>query len=520
MRTFMFLLAAAGLAAPNGHAEETQTVDIVVCGGTPAGIAAAVSAARSGRSVALIEYHPHVGAMSSSGLGKSDIVNRAVIQGFFREFVDQIRNHYAGAGNADDIKLCRDGYYYEPSVAERVFEYFLAKEPAVRVYRNHRLESVDANSNRLTGVTVVDRKNAVKRSFRAKVFIDATYEGDLYAAAGAGFRVGREARDEFGEPHAGEIYLDFRDHQIFGGSGKGDSRIQPYTYRLCFSTDSANQAPLTEPPAGYRRERYLGYLDDAASGRFGSKTSATNVAFSIAPIPGEKTDTNMNPRGLGFVFVEENYGYIEANWAKREQIAAHVRNLTLGLLWFLQNDSEVPSAARDKARKYHLARDEFADNGNFPFQFYVREARRLKGEYTLSERNITEQPGLDCQRRHPDAIAVGEFPIDSFPMRKRQPGDERVLEGYLCMLEKITRPYHIPYRIMIPQQLDGVIVPVAASTTHVAFSSIRMEPTWMAMGQAAGIAASLAIETRVEPRKVDVGKLQERLRGAGAVVDF
>ena len=192
---------------------------------------------------------------------------------------------------------------------------------------------------------------------------------------------------------------------------------------------------------------------------------------------------------------------------------SRIRNLTLGLLWFLQQDADVPEAHRVMANRYHLARDEFVDNGHFPFQLYVREARRLVGLYTLTENDVTKGARFD------DAVAVGEFPIDSFPVRKRQPSDTVVLEGYLGMLDHVTRPYQIPYRIMIPEEIDGLIVPVAASTTHVAFSSIRMEPTWMALGQAAGVAAHLALRLGEEPRNVPIDELQRLLRGQGQVVD-
>lgn len=295
--------------------------------------------------------------------------------------------------------------------------------------------------------------------------------------------------------------------------------LPAFTYRLCLTIDPNNAAPLAAPPPDYDRTRYLGYLDDAASGRFPGR-NVTSIALSIATIPGRKTDVNMNPRGLGFVFVEENGGYVAGTWAERERISQKIRNLTLGLVWFLQNDPDVPAAAQARAREHHLCRDEFADNDHFPFQLYVREARRLVGQYTLSERNITEQPGLVCERQHADAVAVGEFPIDSFPVQKRQAGDDRVLEGYVCMLRKLTQPYQIPYRIMVPKKLDGLLVPVAASTTHVAYSSIRMEPTWMALGQAAGVAAHLAIEKQVEPRHVPVAPMQELLRRQGAVLDL
>ena len=182
----------------------------------------------------------------------------------------------------------------------------------------------------------------------------------------------------------------------------------------------------------------------------------------------------------------------------------------------MQNDPEVPETHRALANEMHLPNDEFTDNGHFPWQLYVREGRRLIGEYTLTQHDITgkgQEP-----KHHADSIAVGEFPIDSFPCRKRQPGDTLVLEGYLGMLDYITRPYEIPFRIMIPEKIDALIAPVAASTTHVAFSSIRMEPTWMALGQAAGVAAHLAIQNKVEPRQVPSAALQSLLLQQGQVI--
>jgi hypothetical protein len=225
----------------------------------------------------------------------------------------------------------------------------------------------------------------------------------------------------------------------------------------------------------------------------------------------------MNPRPLGFPFTEENRGYIEGDEATRGRIRERIRNLTLGLIWFLQNDPEVPAEHRKLANELHFPQDEFTDDReHFPFQLYVREGRRLVGEITLTEHHITGKG--EAITHHTDTIAIGEFPIDSFPCRKRQSGDTIVLEGYLGMLDHITRPYEIPYRVMIPKKVDGLIVPVAASTTHVAFSSIRMEPTWMALGQAAGTAAHLAIQRKVQPRNVSIETLQSTLRKNGQVL--
>lgn len=524
---FLFATLVGALATSTSLAQ-----DVVVYGGTPGGIAAAISAARMGRDVTLVEYHGHLGGMTTSGLGKSDIENRAMIGGIFKEFVAAVHRHYVTTYGPDheNTKLCHEGYYYEPHVAEGVFTSLLARQPTITVINSWRLKSAQVESRKLQGITLVNRQSGEERLLAAKVFIDASYEGDLYAAAGAKFRLGRESRDEFGEPHAGVVYFDYQDRAFLpGATGAADDRLPAYTYRLCLTKDLANAHRMTKPPAGYDRADYIGYFDDLKAGRLaGPKVYKPGRgynpahfdtlvrALSVTDIPNQKTDANINPRPLGFPFAEENRGYVEGDDATRQRICARHRSLALGLLWFLQNDPEVPAEHRRLANELHLPKDEFMDNGHFPWQLYVREGRRLVGEYTLTEQDITGK-GQGPKRYH-DSIAVGEFPIDSFPVRKRQPGDTVVLEGYLGMLDYITRPYEIPYRIMMPQQTDGLIVPVAASTTHVAYSSIRMEPCWMALGQAAGVAAHLAIENRVEARAVPIGKLQSQLKQQGQVL--
>ena len=529
----LFVPLVSLLAASTALADD---FDIVVIGGTPGGVAAAVTAARHGRSVALVEYHAHLGGMAASGLGKSDIETKEAIGGLWREFVDRVRDHYVRTyGPAhENVKLCRDGYYYEPSVAEKIFDALLAEQPRIRVFRRHQLDTASRDGARVVSAGILDRATGAKRELRAGVFIDATYEGDLLAAAGAAYRVGREARADFNELHAGVVYQDYETRRFLPGTtGEGDKRVPAYTYRLCLTKDHANSVPLTAPPPGYDRARFTGYLDDWRAGRFAppkvmkdgigyyAPTFGTAVrALSMADIPNGKLDVNMNPRPLGFPFTEENYAYPEAGWPEREKISERLRNLTLGLLWFLQNDSEIPAEHRALARQFNLPRDEFTDNGNFPWQLYVREARRLIGEYTLSENDLIVGPALGRTRVHADSIAAGEYPIDSFPVRKREPGHDVALEGYILMLEHYTQPYHIPYRIMVPRDVDGLLVPVAASTTHIAFSSIRLEPTWMALGQAAATAAHLSLRDRVAPRRVDVDTLQRELLRAGQVLTF
>ncbi|MDE2990105.1 MAG: FAD-dependent oxidoreductase [Chloroflexota bacterium] len=516
-------------SAGRGPADTPPRADVVVLGATPGGIAAAVAAARQGHSVLLIEYHRHIGGMAASGLGKSDIEHRELIGGLFREFTERVLAAYLARDGADsdNLRLCDDGYYYEPSIAEAVFEAMVGEQPAISVRRGARLTAVEHSGPAVTAVKIVDRDGGRRTTIRGRVFVDATYEGDLYAAAGADFRLGRESRDAFDESHAGVVYYDYQEGEFLPDTtGAADDRLPAYTYRLCLTTDPANARRLTEPPAGYDRSEYVGYFDDLAAGRLsGPKTLKPGRgynpahfdtlvrALSVTDIPNRKTDVNINPRPLGFPFPEENRGYIEGDDATRQRIRRRHRDLTLGLLWFLQNDEQIPAEHRRIANGYHLPLDEFTDNGHFPFQLYVREGRRLVGAYTLTEHDMTTG-----SRRHDDAIAVGEFPIDSFPCRKRQPGDTQVLEGYLGMLDALTRPYEIPYRIMIPLEVENLIVPVAASTTHVAYSSIRMEPTWMALGQAAGTAAHLALRHDVSPRHVPVGELQRLLAAQDQVV--
>ena len=510
--------------------------DVVVYGGTPGGLAAAVTAARLGHTVALVEYHAHLGGMSASGLGKSDIETREAIGGLFREFVDRVRQHYLDryGPTHPNIKLSREGYYYEPSVAERIFDSMVAAESRIKVFRRHRIESVSRTGRAIVAMRATNRDTGAPVEFRGRIFIDGTYEGDLAAFAGAEYRIGRESRAETNELHAGVVYQDYETRQFLPGTtGEGDKRIQAYTYRLCLTTDPANSAVLKSAPPDYDRTRYTGYLDDWKAGRlgpprvmkeglgyFGPTFNTVVRALSIAEIPNRKTDVNMNPRPLGFPFTEENYRYPEAGWDERERISARLRNITLGLLYFIQNDPEVPPEQRKLANQYHLSRDEFADNGHFPWQLYVREARRIMGEYILSEHDLISGPSLGRPRIHANAIAAGEFPIDSFPVRKREPGHDVALEGYILMLDKFTRPYQIPYGVIVPKSVDALLTPVPASATHVAFSTIRLEPTWMALGQAAGAAAHLAIAGGIEPRRIDVARLQRLLVGQGQVLTY
>lgn len=516
--------------APSSH------FNVVVYEATPGGIAAAITAARLGDSVALIETHNHVGGMMTSGLGKSDIETKEAIGGLFLEFTQRVYEYYVkkyGAGSKN-VELSKDGYYYEPHVAEDVLDSMIQAEPRIKLMKLRQLDQVIRTGNRLTGIRVKGVESGTIEEIDGDEFIDASYEGDLAAGAGVAYRVGRESRQETNELHAGVVYMDYETRSFLAGTtGDGDKRIPAYTYRLCFTDDPANSYILQTPPPEYDRNRYTGYIDDWKAGRMGppktmkegvgyfSPTFNTVVrALSIAEIPNHKFDVNFNPRPLGFPFPEENDGYPDADWITRDKIAAHIRNITLGLIYFLQNDPEIPEAQRALARRYNLAKDEFTDNDYFPWQLYIREARRIVGMETLEEQDVLVGPKLGRTRIHSDSIAAGEYPIDSFPVRKHEPGHEVALEGYIFMLDELTHPYQIPYGVIVPKDLDGLLVPVAGSTTHVAFATIRLEPTWMALGQAAGTAADLALRQHTTVQAANLDQLQRRLIADGQLLTF
>ncbi len=503
--------------------------DVVVYGAPPGGIASAISAARMGRSVALIEPLQHAGGMTASGLSRSDVQTRGAIGGLYNEFVARVYKHYVGAYGAgsENVKLSDSGYSCEPHVCEQQLMAMIAAEPRIKLFLGHRLEDVSRAGRRVVSIRVRRLATGQIEEFHGRIFIDASYEGDLAAAAGAAYRTGRESRSEFNELHAGVIYVNPRTHAVLAGTtGQGDKRIQGYTYRLCLSVDPANGYVMKEPPPEYRREVYLGYLEDWKAGRLHdsnpNRIGAGTVirAFTLTAIPNQKYDANSYAMALTYPFAEESEQYPDGSPEVRQRIVERIRNLTLGLLWFMQHDPDVPEEHRKIAQRLNLARDEFPDTNHFPWQLYVREARRIIGLYTLTENDVMPLVVEGRPPIHADAIAAGEFPIDSMPMRKRQPGDSIILEGYLGMMRDITRPYQIPYRIIVPRDVEGLLVPVAASTTHLAFSSIRLEPTWMALGHAAGLAAHMSIESGTPVSKVDVGALQRTLLKQGQVLTY
>ena len=523
-----------------------EQADVVVVAATPGGVAAAVAAARSGASVILLEEKNHVGGIVSAGLTNTDIHKKAAVGGLFAEFVKRVREHYVKVYGEDSaqVKACQGGHMFEPKVAEKVFRDMLAGEKNIRLIERHRAVSarvvgadgVEREADRgqrrdgappkdfgptvkLVSITAEDlARPGTRVEFRAKTFVDATYEGDLAALAGVPYRVGRESRETFGEAHAGTIYLRFKDvNPLPGSTGEADDGIQAFCFRIHVTRDLANAVPVGKP-AGFNRDDYRAMLDDMRSGRV---TKLTKL-MHFFPMPNGKYElNNAHPAGdtgvpsESFDLAEENWKWPEADAAERERIFQRYWAHSEGYLWLLQNDPEVPPTIREEARRYGFPKDEFTDNRHRPHHIYVRQGRRIWGEYNFTQRDAALDKATGLPRRKPDGIAVAEFGFDSHGVHKYDPAHPGVREGYIFIKHQ---PLQLPYRILVPKGVDGLLVPVACSASHVGYQTIRMEPVFMALGEAAGIAAKTAADENVELRAVNVPAVQREIIKRGGVI--
>ncbi|MHB1001377.1 MAG: FAD-dependent oxidoreductase [Armatimonadota bacterium] len=505
----LFMICVPVYAVGQDNFDDIRRTDVLVVGATPCGISAAIAASRSGSDVILAEMTTHIGGMMTSGLGRTDIGPRNTVGGIFREFINNIHAYYTDTYGAESqqVKDCSNGYFYEPSVSERILNKMVDAEKRVKVRYNYKPSGVFIYRDRVHGVNFYDTKRKKTIQVRANVVIDATYEGDIAAMAGVPYRIGRESREETGEAYAGVLYLDHLTRMVLPGStGEGDRRVQAYNYRLCLTKDPNNRV-ITGKPDNYNRNEYLQVLESVKNGRI----KRIDDVLNIEKVPNGKSDTNNMPLSLiSTDLPEENFDYPEASYEQREKIIKRHKDYILGLIYFLQNDPEMPEQLRENCREWGFAKDEYQDNNNFPRQLYVREARRIWGLYSFSAHDAVLAPGMLRTPVHFDSIACGGYSIDSHATRKKEPGQDTELEGFFW-LSGITQPYQIPYRVMIPQKVDGLIVPGAASATHLGFGTLRMEPVWMAMGQAAGTAAHMADVLYLEPREVPVNRLQSIL---------
>jgi len=503
----------------------SRLYDVVVIGATPAGIAAAISAARLGHKVALVERTNHVGGMMTGGLSATDRRYRQASGGLFAEFLKRVEQFYEQAygKNSPQHRACRDGYLFEPKVASQVFWHMLAETPNLHLYLRHELVgAISDNSNHITAVLLLDKNRGVRWQMDGRVFIDATYEGDLAAMAGVPYRVGREGRHEFGEEYAGEVFWDSRTREITFGKPEGDKKVQAYNYRLNLTKRTDNRSLIAAPP-DYDPNLYAEIVERVREGILWHPMEVV----SLVKLPQEKFDANNTPGPFPSTdFIGANYDYPEADWHRREQIARAHRNYIIGLIYFLQTDPRLPNEFRVAAQHWGFAADEFVENENFPPQLYVREARRIVGEYTFTEHDA--RPTFVGRRApvHEDSIAVAEYPIDSHATTPRDPNQPYLHEGFFY-LPQITVPSHVPYRVMVPagraKRIDNLLVCGAVSATHIGFGTLRLEPVWMALGQAAGTAAHLAMKHNSEKpsvRSVPIDKLQRLLLEQGQVIAF
>lgn len=476
-----------------------ERADVIIYGGTPAGVMSAVAAARHGNTVALVDVNKHVGGVVSGGLTATDIGDRETVGGLADEFFKRVLNHYTKTFGADSrqVKDCHGGLKFEPKIAEMIFEQMLAEAKKVTICRANRCKAVTLDMTTIKELITDDLATKTERVFTGDVFIDASYEGDLLAGARVPCRIGREARAEFGEYLAG---LSEGPGQL---RGLGDHRTMAYNYRVCVTSDTANRVLFPKPahydPTPFARTDGERAKKGAIKG-FGNLFTTTIGKAG----PNEKYDANWCD------FVGNSEGYIEGDWETRDRIAAKERDYFLSRLWYLQNDPELPEAFRNEVRGWGLPKDEFTDNGNFPFQLYVRTGRRMLGAYIMCERDVTQD------RWKADGVCSGSYGVDCHWIQWIWNGTGYETEQTQHVA---VHPYDIPYRSLTPIDHPNLLVPVCLSSTHVAYCSTRMEPVFMMLGQAAGTAAHLAVESKSAVQKVDAAKLREVLRSDGAILD-
>jgi hypothetical protein len=513
------------------RAEETN---VLVYGGTPAGIAAALAAAKDGERVLLVEPTDQIGGMITSGLSHSDFRTFEGLTGAYLAFTKRVEQYYRDDYGADSLQVRESwrGTFAEPKVNLAVFEKMLAEQPDITVWKARRLFSVHSSAegeSRAIGMAAfLDNQNRTS-SVSADVFIDATYEGDLLAAAKVTYRVGREGRDEYGESLAPE---------------KADTQLQAYNFRLIATQDPANRVK-PKKPKGYQRDDYAGILPLFKNGKLKSvfgypsgcvfkaqlpalpngKYDINDVSNGLVRLsmPGENLDW---PDGGGGAAVRENpsaavkpevpYSPTALVMARTRIFDEHLR-WNAGLLYFLQNDEEVPAKIREEAAAWGWCRDEFADNAHLPPQIYVREARRMVGQRIFTERDTDHAVNDARAVLHTDAIAMGDYGPNCHGTAHEGSrfGGKHTGEFY-----KRVPPYQIPYGTLVPQDVENLLVPVAASSSHVGFCALRLEPIWMSLGEAAGHASHLVRSDRTVVQRVKVAKLQARLHEQGAATVY
>lgn len=476
---------------------EGQSADVVIYGATPGGIAAAISAAKNGSSVMLIEPTDRIGGLVTSGLSHTDFHSFESLSGTFAEMAKRVENHYTKAYGADSqqVKDSFRGTFAEPKVNLIVLEGMVSEQDKITIRKQSTLSSLTSEDRRIKTATFTTSSGETF-TLSGKVFIDGTYEGDLMAKAGVAFKVGREGKAEFNESLAPD---------------QADAQLQAYNFRLIMTPDEANRV-TPEKPAGYRREDFLELIPALESGKikkiFGYP-SACIFKAQTPPLPNNKYD--INDVSGGFIRLSlpgKNLGWPEGSEKERQAIFdEHLRD-QIGLLYFIQNDDAVPAKFRDEARQWGFCKDEFSTSNHLPPELYVREARRMQGVHVYSQPDSEPAAGDARTKYFPDAIAMGDYGNNCHGTFHEGPrfGGKHTGEFY-----NPVPPYQIPYGVLLPKTLDNLLVPVAVSSTHVGFCALRLEPIWMSLGQAAGFAASIAVQQEIPTAKVPVTELQAKL---------
>ena len=519
-RTALLFLLPAGLLLA-----QPAAFDLVVYGGTAGGVITAVSGARMGLKVALLEPRRHIGGMVSGGLSRTDVGRREVIGGYALEFYYRAGKVYDMSQHLQDI-----AWLPEPKVAETIFRQWL-REAGVTVLFEHRLREKDGVRKDNGRVVSIAMESGAQ--FTASVFADCTYEGDLMAQAGVTYTWGRERSAQYGESLAG-VRSETPYHQFLvdlsprgpdgkllpeisaepaGEPGAADRKVQAYNFRMILSHDPANQAPYPRP-ADYDPQRFdlMARLLAAMQQKRG-RASTLGEVISISPIPNHKADMNNNGP-FSTDYIGKSYDYPNASYARRQEIWRDHEEYTRQYFWFLAHDARVPPPLQKEANEWGLAKDEFTDTANWPHQLYIREARRMVGEYVMIQKDI------QTDLTKPDPIGMGSYNSDSHNVQRivnkdgfvRNEGDMQVA----------VTPYQIPYRVLLPKRSEvrNLLVPVCFSASHVAYSTLRMEPQYMILGQAAGTAAAMAIRAGVAVQDIDTGQLTRTLVEHGAILEY
>jgi hypothetical protein len=540
---FIVATGVFSLAGPT-HAA-VHEADVVIYGGTSSAIVAAIQAKQLGKSVVIVSPDKHLGGMTTGGLGWTDNGNKSVIGGLAREFYHRVWQYYQrpdawrwqkqtdyegrGQGSTGVDNKDRTMWIFEPHAAEQVFEDWIAAEK-IRVVRDawlNRESGVSKAGSTIRSITTLDGE-----VYRGKMFLDATYEGDLMAAAGVSCAVGREAQSKYDEKWNG-VQTGVLHHGHFfkkpidpyrtlgdpasgllprisaeppGEFGAGDRRVQAYCYRMCLTDLAENRLPFLKP-ANYDPNQYellLRVFD----------TGWRETFNKFDPLPNHKTDVN-NHGPFSTDDIGANYDYPDASYERRRQIIDEHKAYQQGLMYFLANDPRVPDDVREKMSKWGLAKDEFTDTDYWPHQLYVREARRMVGEFVMTEHEVLKE------RPTPNSVGMGSYTVDSHNVQRYVTPDGHVQnEGDIGAAAK--SPYAIAYGSLVPRQgeCDNLFVPICLSSSHIAYGSIRMEPVLMILGQSAATAAAIAIDEQIPVQKVEYAKLRERLIAEKQVLEF